>query len=239
MGCNGCDSTITAIPPTARCIYPLRMLVAALLLAVGGAADSQEPLSAIDWLSQSVVMPVLPTLPPEADVTGSGGALPADVMVSVLGGPSPDAAGVLASRVTGLPADLWGIGRTADIIALIGAERSDSLPALQDLLRTLLLAEAAAPADANASGLLLLARIDKLLELGALDQAQALIDAAGGTSAQIFRRSFDVAMLTGTEDRACATLRDAPELAPTFPARIFCLARSGDWNAAALTLRTA
>jgi len=27
-------------------------------------------------------------------------------------------------------------------------------------------------------------------------------------------------------------------LAPTFPARIFCLARSGDWNAAALSLRT-
>ncbi len=31
---------------------------------------------------------------------------------------------------------------------------------------------------------------------------------------------------------------ESPGLAPTFPARIFCLARSGDWNAAALTLRT-
>ena len=34
-------------------------------------------------------------------------------------------------------------------------------------------------------------------------------------------------------------LRATPDLAPTFPARIFCLARAGDWNAAALTLRTA
>jgi hypothetical protein len=95
------------------------------------------------------------------------------------------------------------------------------------------------PADAGGRGALLLARIDELLDVGALEQAAALLDAAGSAEPELFRRSFDVALLTGTEDRACAQMRANPQLAPTFPARIFCLARSGDWNAAALTLRTA
>jgi hypothetical protein len=86
---------------------------------------------------------------------------------------------------------------------------------------------------------LLLARIDKLLDFGALEAAASLLEAAGSTEPELFRRTFDVALLTGHEDRACVTMRETPQLAPTFPARIFCLARSGDWNAAALTLRTA
>ncbi|MCZ8133679.1 MAG: hypothetical protein O9248_01430, partial [Rhodobacteraceae bacterium] len=68
--------------------------------------------------------------------------------------------------------------------------------------------------------------------------ARALLDAAGSRDPGLFRRSFDVALLTGEEDRGCRIMVESPGLAPTFPARIFCLARSGDWNAAALTLRT-
>lgn len=210
--------------------------VAVALALAAAPAQAEVPLSAIDWLSQSIATPAEPAAPPEPDITE--GVLPSDVTVSVLGGPSPDAAGVLAPQVSGLPRDLWGLGRTDEIAALIRAERTDALPALRDLILRVLLAEAEAPADAAGRGILLLARIDKLLEMGALEQAEALIVAAASDDAQVFRRAFDVAMLTGTEDRACDRLRDAPDLAPTFPARIFCLARSGDWNAAALSLRT-
>lgn len=231
-------------------------LTAALLLAAGG-AWAEEPMSAIDWLSQSVAAPAgavvavpqgvpsstnaspIPRPDPAAPPVTSS-ALPAAVAVSVLGAPSPDAVGLLPAQVTGLPRNLWGPGRTTEIAAAITAERADTLPALQGLLFTLLLAEADPPADAAGQGLLLLARIDKLLSYGALDQAAALIEAAGPTtSAELFRRAFDVALLTGEEDRACEAMQSAPHLAPTLPARIFCLARDGDWNAAALTLDTA
>ncbi len=205
----------------------------------GADARAEAPLSAIDWLSQSVATPVAMAPPADDEPAVTTGALPADVAVSTLDGPSPDAAGLLPSDVTGLPRALWGLGRTDEIAAAITRERSGTLPALQALLMTLLLAEADAPADAGGRGVLLLARIDKLLAMGALDQAQALIDASGSRAPDFFRRTFDVALLTGTEDRACETMQAAPNLAPTFPARIFCLARSGDWNAAALTLRTA
>lgn len=168
----------------------------------------------------------------------SSSALPGHVAVTPLDGPSPDGAGLLTPRQTGLPRNLWGLGRTDEIAAKITASPSNSLPALQGLMMTLLLAEADAPADAGKGGALLLARVDKLLAMGALDQAQALLDAAGAQSVEPFRRSFDIALLQGTEDNACKIVDASPHLAPTFPARVFCLARSGDWNAAALTLRT-
>lgn len=219
----------------------MRISPALVALVLGAApALAEEPLSAIDWLSQSVATPA-PAAPAlnEPAVT-DGSALPAKVSVSVLGRPSPDGVGLLPAQVTGLPRNLWGLGKTDDIVAALFAHDLESLPALQGLLITLLLAEAEPPADGDGTGRLLVARLDRLLDIGALDQAQALLDAAGpATSPDLFRRSFDVALLTGAEDRACAGMRDNPGLAPTFPARIFCIARSGDWNAAALTLRTA
>lgn len=200
-------------------------------------ARAEEPLSAIDWLSQSVTAPApLATDPSKPTVTE--GMKQENVSVSVIGAPSPDAVGLLSPKVTGLPAALWGPGRSDQIATLISAERLDSLPALRGLLLTLLLAEADPPPDGGSSATLLTARIDKLLDLGALDQARALLDAAGSRDPGLFRRSFDVALLTGEEDRGCRIMVESPGLAPTFPARIFCLARSGDWNAAALTLRT-
>ncbi len=214
-----------------------------------GPGQAESPLSAIDWLSQPVatVVPAQPAVAApkakpktkEAPVA-KGGALPAEVSVSVLGGPSPDAVGLLTPAQTGFPHALWGLGLTDEAAAALTRADPVGLPALQSLLVTLLLAESLPPADAGQDGRLLLARIDKLLALGALDQAQALLDAAlPARTPELFRRSFDVALLTGHEDRACQALALAPELSPTLPTRVFCMARAGDWSSAALTLRTA
>ena len=214
-----------------------RAWVLTLAVLVPLAAMAEQPMSAIDWLSESVKTPA--AAPPPVEPPVSGPVTVPEVAMSVLGQPSLDAAGVLPASVTGLPHALWGLGRTDEIITHLAIERSDVLPALKGLLLTVLLAEAEAPADSNGKGALLLARLDKLLAMGALDQAEALLAAAGETGQpDLFRRAFDVALLTGTEDRGCAAMRSTPNLAPTFQARIFCLARSGDWNAAALTLRT-
>lgn len=225
---------------------------------------TSAPLSAIDWLSQPVTAParsVVPNAPApagapsatapqqakprsdeairEAPVTKEGG-LPAEVAVSVLDGPSPDAVGLLSPAQTGFPLALWGLGLTDEAAAALTRADPVGLPAMQSLLITLLLAEAQPPADSGQDGRLLMARVDKLLAMGALEQAQALLEAAlPARTPELFRRSFDVALLTGHEDRACAALSEAPELAPTLPTRVFCVAREGDWAAAALTLRTA
>ncbi len=204
--------------------------------------EGTGPLSAIDWLSQSVTVPAsedsggLPVVIDEPPVTGPGEALPLPVLTSALDAPSPDAAGLIAPAVSGLPRELWGPGLTRDIAERVTQSHAGDLPALRQLFLTMLLAEADPPVDADAGGALLQVRIDKLLALGALEQAAALIEAAGASSPDMFRRSFDVALLTGAEDRACEAMAKTPHLAPTVPARIFCLARSGDWDTAALTL---
>lgn len=227
------------------------LAVAALVLSLAVPAGAQQrkaedgsPLSAIEWLSDSVTYPLPPPRtqaaprPPEPDVATS--ASPGDVSVIALGRVTPDAAGLLPTSVTGLPRHLWGATGAASLAGLIRGERADMVPALQDLLMQLLLAEVDAPFDADARGVLFLARIDKLIELGALDQAGAMLNRVGHTlSDDIFARAMDVALLTGDETEACAELGATPALTPDYPTRIFCQARNGDWDTAALTLGTA
>ncbi|TCM83416.1 hypothetical protein [Rhodovulum steppense] len=215
---------------------PLAVLAVAWA-AASGPVRAEPPLSAIDWLSDSVTDPAVRTVPPAL----SPGPGTETIEVQPLAGISVDAVGLLPAQVTGLPRDLWGPGRPEEIARAIRAERVDTLPAVQALLLTLLLAELDPPAAMRPGedGLVLLARLDKLLDLGALDQAQALVERAGPTDPELFRRWFDISLLTGQEDRACAAMRLTPDVAPTFPTRVFCLARRGDWNAAALTLETA
>ena len=224
-----------------------RALVLALSLGAPGVTLAQsvegEPLSAIDWLSQPIVLPdpapggAEPAILDEPPPVSS--AVPPPVTVTALGRPTPDAIGLLPPEVTGLPRDLWA-GSDADILAtLVRAQRVPSVPALRELLATLLLAEATPPAGADTEAPLFLARIDGLLVLGQVEAAGELLAAAEDPSPAVFARTFDVALLLGREGRACDLLRDRPDVAPTLAARIFCLARTGDWAAAALTLNTA
>ncbi|WP_245845143.1 hypothetical protein [Pseudothioclava arenosa] len=224
-------------------------LSAALLLGVPAAAQD-NPLSAIDWLSNSVLTgttyrdqpnasrPVLPPVIGEAPV--SSGLRLEDVAVFSLDAPTPDAIGLLSARRTGLPRDLWGSSPEAELAAMLRKERADTLPAIQGLLMELLLAELAPPeqSDKRASGLLFLARVDKLLDLGALEPALAMLAEAPANHPEIFRRRFDAALLIGEEDRACEAMAESPLIAPSLQARVFCLARGGDWEAAALLFGT-
>jgi len=229
-----------AIAAVAACASLYVSLGAPGLVTPARAQQGDAPLSAIDWLSDSVATPVaLPVAPqpPAGDIATN--ALPEDVTVAPLGGPQPDAVGLKPAAVLGLPPGLWAGSTSTDIAQRLQALDGDMLPAQRDLVRDLLIAALDPPADSRAEATLFLARIDTLLELAMLDEADALLDRAGPASPEIFRRLFDVRLLLGSEDAACEMLVKHADLAPTVPARIFCLARSGDWDAAALTLETA
>lgn len=227
----------------------LGVLAACLGLQAGGASarndepPAEDPLSAIDWLSQSLHAPPAAGTgrgtPADEPPVDASGAMPVEVVTTPLDRPLLDSVGLLAPATSGLPADLWGPGPSDEIARAIATARISGLPVLRDLLIRLLLSEARAPADAGTDGGLLQVRIDKLLQLGALDQAAALVALARPLSPELFRRAFDIALLTGDEERACHEMLASPGLAPTLPARVFCLARGGNWDAAALTLQTA
>ncbi len=216
-------------------------------------AAAQQPLSASDWLSGSVRGPEREAsawrpgdLPPDAlnrhgpqPVAQSGAVGP--VQVTRLDVGDPDRTGTTSPNRAGLPPDLW-VGSDAATLSQMVLATPARLDAMQDLLKRVLTAQLAPPTDAETPGQrgqLFLARADRLLDMGALDQAQALLAAAGPGEPEIFRRLFDVALLEGDEGRACAIMNGTPGIAPSFAARIFCLAQSGDWAAAAISLHGA
>ncbi len=207
------------------------------------------PLSAIDWLSESVAQPEVvavvpsrgtqPTRTPDAnEAPVANSATTPNVSVQPLSGAAPRVLGLLPPSTTGLPIDLWERSDVDTLVALLQAQQIDTLPALQDLIVTLATAQANPPIEAATPNAFFLARVDKLLDFGALEPAQAMLEDADPDTPELFRRWFDVSLLTGTENATCRALRNHPSIAPTPAASIFCLARSGDWSAAALTLNT-
>lgn len=214
------------------------LLGAALLAATAGlaqnTASSDAPLNVIEWLDEQAVTPTaLPRAEP--DVAASG-TVP-DVTVRPLGTQAPRRVGLAASAVTGLPDTLWS-GSDGTALANAVAQMPDArVPALQSLLFTLLLAEAAPPArNTDAFDL---ARVDALFALGALDPALALLEQAGlDHSPAHFARFMDMSLLAGSTARACAVLAARLDLAPGKAFEVYCAARTGDWSTAALQLGT-
>lgn len=201
-------------------------------------ASAQQPLSAIDWLSDSLELPVPEVLPKEDEPNGSN--LP-EVSVSEIGARHVDAVGLLSPSRFGLTSDVWGRSSAADIAELIaGVGPGDrSPPSAVRLFGDLMLLRLDPPVDAASDDSLFVARLDTLLSLGRVGDAARLVSLAPAVEPDYFRRLFDAALLTGSEQAACRTIEETPDLSPTYMARVFCLARNGEWDVAALTLGTA
>ncbi len=212
----------------------MRLRAALFWIVLPLSASAQEPLSAIDWLNRHPRADWSGDVLLEPPVTDNG--TEPQISVSPLEVLAPPI-GLVPASVTGLPADIWRASEAADLARLISDVPVLESPAMQTLLYTLLLAETVPPPGNGAAEMLLLARIDRLMDLGAVDPAEALLEQAGPTTTpQRFGRWFDATLLTGDEDRACAALNAQPHLSEDYTARIFCAARGGDWSAAAVML---
>ncbi|WP_348524722.1 hypothetical protein [Paracoccus marinaquae] len=243
------DRPAPSMRGTRRVIPALALTCAALSGGLALPVAAREPLSASDWLSGSVQAPQReasawrpgqrpPRIPERTQPVAASGAV-GPVQVSRLDGGNPDAAGTITARRAGLPIGLWQ-GSDATGLAEQILRTPARLPAMNALLQRVLTAQLTPPtADGGARGALFLARADRLLDMGALDQAAALLLTAGPGDAEVFRRLFDIALLQGDEARACGFMDSSPGVAPSFAARIFCLAQTGDWAAAAISLRGA
>ncbi len=205
--------------------------------AAGAQAAPQGPLSAIDWLSESVDIPVQSGWPVSAQDDGAAEG----ITMRPLDRPRPEAVGLFPASRAGLSPTFWGTSAAADLARHVRALPEDALPALRDLQLRLLLAEFVPPAGpdntaeamnevaAEAAPELLLARLEKLYAIGAVDQAGALLDVLEPRDPRLRMMRFEIALLLGQESRACADLM-APSLPPVSEAaEIFCLARNGAW----------
>ncbi len=208
----------------------------AAVACVGDLARAQTPRSAIPWLSDSLERPP-PSPPPAVNPPAAAPSAPSatgEITVKPLASVSAGAVGLLPPDLTGFPRDLWGPLPASEVRALVLEHNPSGVPEAVALFHRIMLAEADAPmGDAEA---VLVARVDRLLALGALEEARALLERAGPSSPELFRRWFDVGLLIDAAEEPCAALEANPALSPTLPARVFCLARGGDWSAAEITL---
>lgn len=229
-------------------------LLAPLGFALATPAQSQsqaaQPLSAIDWLDQPAPLAQLPRAPTrkppatadpiDEPAVASTGTAPT-VTTRSLDEVVVQNVGLVPSSVTGMAPDLWAGSDATALSAAIAALPDLDLPAGNALLFTLLLAESAAPAgDPATQDTLTRARVEKLMELGAVDPAMALVEQAGASrTPMLFDLWMDLSLLVGTEDNACGVLSRAAYLTRNTGTQVFCAARAGDWDTAALTFGTA
>lgn len=239
---------MTWTKPKRACRVPA-LLAGLMLVAVPALAE--KPLSASDWLSGSLKQPdtISAWRPGDArprdamrndtrrEIAPTGAVEP--VGVTRLGEGNPDRLGTVSPRVAGLPADLWGASDAATLSQMI-TRSNPQLPALRRLMRRVLAAQLEPPVTADGqAGQLFLARVDKLLDMGATGAAKELLKTSGPGSPARFRRLFDISLLSGEEAKACETMDRTPGIAPSFAARVYCLAHGGDWAAAALVFHGA
>jgi hypothetical protein len=138
-----------------------------------------------------------------------------------------------------LPSDIWGPSTGEELAALLRRINGRALlPTSRALLFKLLLSELDAPFGSDGTGKFLRARIQTLMRFGAVEQAYAMIDGAGTEGRENFALYLDLALLIGQETRACEAWQARPALSDDAATRIFCLARLGDWSAAALSFET-
>lgn len=218
-------------------------LAAALCWSGVAAAQDGTPLSAIDWLEQALTQPLGPSAPVPEPVRPPF-APPEDrapIQSRPLEQITVDSTGLFAAARIGLPRDLWGQTPAAVLKDAVAELSADMVPAAQRLMLRVLVAEFAPPqlGPGDMAGGLLTARLDKLIEIGALEQASQLIEAAPIQTAALNARAFDIALLLGEEDRACARLTGQLAGDSGEAARIFCLARQGEWQTAYAALGAA
>ncbi|WP_141102040.1 hypothetical protein [Oceanicola sp. 22II-s10i] len=211
-------------------------------------------MSAIEWLDHNDTVaalrpdggasrggPAAPgraALPLDEPPVSAGAGVP-DVSVTPLDGRIDGPVGLIPTSVTGLPVSLWRGSDPARLDRALERVRVERLPAMQALLYALLLTESLPPDTARDQPDLLLARLDRLVDLGSVEPAKALAEHVGPERHPgLFRRYFDMALLTGTETEACARIAARPDLSPGTAAQVYCMARLGDWNAAMLTFST-
>ena len=212
------------------------------LFSVSVYASDNRPMSAIDWLAEKINdPPEFYTLPNKKNTEYKDND--SDISLNHLPGVSKNSIGIFGGERLGLPINIWSDESETTIAdAVINMPKSD-LFRVNRLFKRILLVETDPPItdikSDHAGKAFLRARLSKLIAMGALDEAEALIENSNpALDTNLIDLWADIAFLTRRMDKFCDTLLDRHTEKDFLAHRVICLARSGDWNAAALALAT-
>ena len=206
------------------------LIVAAAILALGAEGMAQE----------SAPAPLAPTIPRVAPrKTNEVRLIDELISVSPIDGVRTDTVGLFPAGTVGIDADFWGQSTAGTLAPLIARFDTNALASVKALKMRIILAELDPPEIRQGRSEILAARLDYLISAGALEQAEALLHLANASEPGLYKRWFDVGLLSQRAERVCQATLQNMELAPSYAHRVFCLARDGRWFDAALTLNVA
>ena len=202
------------------------------LLASSLAAEA--PLSAIDWLSnkKNDRESIINFVEKESSDTNK------DIQVSTLSSDKFQSIGLLPVYVTGIPTTIWRNSSFNDLTYSIKTMPTFSYPPIQELVYSLLLAEARPPLDEPETYSFLDVRLQKLLSYGAVDPAIALIERASPVPDSMVPLLFDISLLSSNNMPACDPIFKKRKNRVLQGELVYCYARKGDWLTAHLILKT-
>ena len=210
----------------------IRYIFCFLLLASQLAA--QSPLSAIDWLSKenSKFKRSISEVK-NIDVKKTN-----DIQVSTLNSNEYQSIGLLPIYVTGIPSTIWRNSSFDDLEYSFKTMPTFSYSPIQELMYSLLLAEARPPLNEPSRYAFLEIRLEKLLDYGAVDPAIALIERASPVPEKMIPLLFDISLLSSTNLPICEPVLQNTKNRDLQAELIYCYARKGDWLTAHLILKT-
>jgi hypothetical protein len=195
---------------------------------------SQSPLSAIDWLSKENSKFQKSIL----DVKNFDKKNANDIQVTTLSSNDYKSIGLLPIYVTGIPTTIWRNSNFDDLKYSFKTMPTFSYAPIQELVYSLLLAEARPPLDEPARYAFLEVRLNKLLKYGAVDPAIALTERASPLPERMIPLLFDISLLSSNNFPVCDPIFQNTKNKNLQAELIYCYARKGDWLTAHLILKT-
>ena len=204
-----------------------------VLLTTHLSAQSDNPISAIDWLSQPGLVPLSKSTSIIGDPTI--GTVLDEIITIELEGPIAKSYGLIPINISKIPTNFWTDAEPETLTQIIGSLSGPALPAANDLLLRALLAETLG--DESVLGV----RVRALIDLGAVHAAYSLLGQSQINDFESFALFAETALLSGNIEQMCTQLNSARYLSNDEALQVYCLALEGSWDTAVFnffTLRT-
>ena len=194
-----------------------------------------EGISTSKWLNRKMenkpVFTVLPEKPKKNSVISK-------VEESSLGNVNLNSIGLISAENTTFPASLWNRSDESILAKKITEIPELKLASTNKIFKRLLILDTEPPINAignkNMGSMFLISRVDRLIEMGAIDEAETILDYIKNPNYDLLTRKIDIASITGRLQGTCKKIRRHFKSSDILKFKIICLAREGDWNAAAI-----
>ncbi len=146
--------------------------------------------------------------------------------------------GLISIESTKFPSDLWSNSSERALSEKLISMPNLTLTSTNKIFKRLLLVDAKPPLNSigvkNMGYLFLLSRIDQLINLGAIDEAEEILNYIKEPSVELMKRKIQVAYLNGRLSKTCDIANKYPNFEGMLQFKIICLVRKNDWQAATL-----